>query len=127
MKSSSLPLCLGAIIWRPDYLVVRYAEQLLARTRRRYHRCCYLFRRLHGSERLRYFKTFSYPSFFHQSSLLFVGWITLHVIFAICHSFKPATGYDNCNRLQVVSAALMALLMALMMRKNPWVSSLLPF
>ena len=39
---------------------------------------------------------------------LVVGWITLHVIFAICHSFKPATVNDNCNRLQVVSAALMA-------------------
>ena len=34
---------------------------------------------------------------------LVVGWITLHVIFAICHSFKPATVNDNCNRLQVVS------------------------
>ena len=39
---------------------------------------------------------------------LVVGWITLHVIFAICHSFKPASVNDNCNRLQVVSAALMA-------------------
>ena len=48
----------------PDYLVVRYAEQLLARTRRRYHRCCYLFRRLHGSERLRYFKHFLIPRSF---------------------------------------------------------------
>ena len=39
---------------------------------------------------------------------LAVGWITLHIIFAICHSLKPATVNDNCNRLQVVSAALMA-------------------
>ncbi len=39
---------------------------------------------------------------------LILGWITLHVIFIICHSFKPATVNDNCNRLQVVSAALMA-------------------
>lgn len=39
---------------------------------------------------------------------LVVGWITLHVIFAICHSFRPASVNDNCNRLQVVSAALMA-------------------
>lgn len=39
---------------------------------------------------------------------LVVGWITLHVIFAICHAMKPATVNDNCNRLQVVSAALMA-------------------
>ena len=39
---------------------------------------------------------------------LVVGWITLHVIFAICQSFTPATVNDNCNRLQVVSAALMA-------------------
>ena len=58
---------------------------------------------------------------------LAVGWITLHIIFAICHSLKPATVNDNCNRLQVVSAALMAFAHALMMRKNPWVSSLLPF
>ena len=39
---------------------------------------------------------------------LVVGWLTLHIIFAICHSLKPATVNDNCNRLQVVSAALMA-------------------
>lgn len=39
---------------------------------------------------------------------LAVGWVTLHVIYAICHSMKPATVNDNCNRLQVVSAALMA-------------------
>ncbi len=39
---------------------------------------------------------------------LVLGWITLHVIFIICHSFKPAAVNDNCNRLQVLSAALMA-------------------
>lgn len=39
---------------------------------------------------------------------LILGWITLHVIYAICHSFKPASVNDNCNRLQVLSAALMA-------------------
>lgn len=37
-----------------------------------------------------------------------IGWIILHIIFAICHSMRPATVNDNCNRLQVISAALMA-------------------
>ena len=41
-------------------------------------------------------------------AVLVVGWLTLHIIFAICHSLKPAAVNDNCNRLQVVSAALMA-------------------
>ena len=37
-----------------------------------------------------------------------IGWIILHIIFAICHSMRPATVNDNCNRLQAISAALMA-------------------
>lgn len=39
---------------------------------------------------------------------LILGWVTLHIIYAICHSCKPASVNDNCNRLQVLSAALMA-------------------
>ena len=35
-----------------------------------------------------------------------IGWIILHIIFAICHSMRPATVNDNCNRLQVISADL---------------------
>ena len=39
---------------------------------------------------------------------MLVGWLTLHIIFILCHSIRPATVNDNCNRLQVISAALMA-------------------
>lgn len=39
---------------------------------------------------------------------LLVGWVIMKILFVICHSFKPAKVNMTANRLQVVSAALMA-------------------
>lgn len=39
---------------------------------------------------------------------LLVGWVIMKILFIICHSFKPAKVNMTANRLQVVSAALMA-------------------
>lgn len=37
-----------------------------------------------------------------------MGYIIMHILFSICHSYKPAKVNITANRLQVVSAALMA-------------------
>lgn len=37
-----------------------------------------------------------------------MGWIIMKILFLICHSFKPAKVNMTANRLQVLSAALMA-------------------
>ncbi|MCI7716681.1 MAG: inorganic phosphate transporter, partial [Mitsuokella jalaludinii] len=37
-----------------------------------------------------------------------IGYILMKIVFAICHSFKPARVNLTANRLQVLSAALMA-------------------
>lgn len=41
-------------------------------------------------------------------SAIITGFIIMKIIFAVCHSFKPAKVNLAANRLQVVSAALMA-------------------
>lgn len=56
-------------------------------------------------------------------SAIITGFIIMKIIFAVCHSFKPAKVNLAANRLQVVSAALMAFPTAPMMPRNPWVSS----
>lgn len=39
---------------------------------------------------------------------IIMGWIIMKILFMICHSFKPAKVNMTANRLQVLSAALMA-------------------
>ena len=52
-----------------------------------------------------------------------MGYIIMNILFIICRNYKPAKINITANRLQVISAALMAFLTALTMRRNPWESS----
>lgn len=41
-------------------------------------------------------------------SAIIIGYIVMKILFIICHSFKPAKVNMTANRLQILSAALMA-------------------
>ena len=41
-------------------------------------------------------------------SAMLVGFVIMKLVFAICHSYKPARVNPTANRLQIISAALMA-------------------
>ena len=85
----------------------RHAFQFVSRPHRRHDRCHHRIgrrSRLNGWGILKIVLSL----IISPVSAIITGFIIMKIIFAVCHSFKPAKVNLAANRLQVVSAALMA-------------------